>query len=187
VPLPPTKHSECRTLGNFSIPHPYVGLKSAQRSTHDLAQQERQNRRAFLPHTRVINLGKPGFYYRPTWSPDSKKIAYADKFLNFWYVDLEHPTPVKIDSGQYEGFGNELSESWSPDSRWITYAKTLPNQLHAIFVYSLASGKSVQVTDGMSDCSDPRFDKSGKYLYFMASTNTGLTHRAPICPVNSVP
>jgi len=128
-----------------------------------------------LEPPRVINLGKPAFYYSPMWSPDSKKLAYADKFLNFWYVDLEHPRPVKIDTGDYEGFGNQLSESWSPDSRWITYAKTLPNQLNAIFIYSLASGKTVQVTDGMSDCRDPRFDKSGKYLYFMASTNTGLT------------
>ena len=128
-----------------------------------------------LEPARVIDLGKPAFYYSPRWSPDSKKIAYADKFLNFWYVDLEHPTPVKIDTGQYEGFGNELIESWSPDSRWITYAKRLPNQLHAIFIYSLAMNKTVQITDGMSDCSDPRFDKSGKYLYFMASTDTGLT------------
>lgn len=127
-----------------------------------------------LEPARVISLGKPAFYYGPIWSPDSKKIAYADKFLNFWYVDLERPTPIKIDTGQYEGFGNELSESWSPDSRWVTYAKMLPNQLHAIFVYSLATGKTAQITDGMSNCSSPRFDKSGKYLYFMASTNTGL-------------
>jgi tricorn protease len=128
-----------------------------------------------LQAARAIDLGKPAFYYQPTWSPDSKKIAYADKFLNFWYVDLEHPTPVKIDTGQYEGFGNQLSESWAPDSRWVAYAKTLPNQLHAIFIYSLGAGKTWQITDGMSDCSDPRFDKNGKYLYFLASTNTGLT------------
>jgi tricorn protease len=127
-----------------------------------------------LEAPRVINLGKPAFYYKPTWSPDSKKIAYADKFLNLWYVDIEHPTPVKVDKGQFEGLGNELSEAWSPDSRWITYGKQLPNYLHAIFIYSLATGKIEQVTDGMSDCSNPRFDKNGKYLYFMASTNTGL-------------
>ena len=31
VPLPPTKPGECRTLGDFSMPHPYLGLKSAQK------------------------------------------------------------------------------------------------------------------------------------------------------------
>jgi tricorn protease len=128
-----------------------------------------------LAAPKVIDLGKPAFYYSPVWSPDSKKIAYADKFLNFWYVDIDHPTPVKVDTADYEGFGNELSESWSPDSQWITYTKRLPNYMQAVFVYSLATKKVTQITDGMSDCSDPQFDKSGKYLYFFASTNTGLS------------
>ena len=44
-----------------------------------------------------------------------------------------------------------------------------------MFVYSLESKKSSQITDGMSDALFPRFDKNGKYLYFTASTDTGLT------------
>jgi tricorn protease len=128
-----------------------------------------------LEAPKIINLGKPAFYYSPVWSPDSKKIAYADKFLNFWYIDIDHPAPVKIDTAQFEGFGNELSESWSPDSEWITYTKRLPNYMHAVFVYSLATRKVTQITDGMSDCANPQFDKGGKYLYFLASTNTGLS------------
>ena len=128
-----------------------------------------------LEAPKVINLGKPAFYYSPVWSPDSKKIAYADVFLNFWYVDIDHPTPVKVDTAQFAGFGNELAESWSPDSQWITYTKRLPNYMSAVFVYSLATKKVTQITDGMSDCGNPQFDKSGKYLYFFASTNTGLS------------
>jgi tricorn protease len=50
-----------------------------------------------------------------------------------------------------------------------------PERLHAVFAYSLESKKSSQITDGMSDALFPRFDKNGKYLYFTASTNTGLT------------
>jgi len=42
-------------------------------------------------------------------------------------------------------------------------------------VYSVESGKSVQVTDGMSDAMYPVFDRNGKYLYFAASTDIGLT------------
>jgi tricorn protease len=42
-------------------------------------------------------------------------------------------------------------------------------------VYSLEQGKSFQVTDGMSDALYPCFDKNGKYLYFTASTNVGLS------------
>src|ERR1035441_11048535 len=45
----------------------------------------------------------------------------------------------------------------------------------AIHVYSLADRKATQVTDGMSDCRYPVFDKDGKYLYFTASTDAGAS------------
>src|SRR6185436_18792082 len=34
-------------------------------------------------------------------------------------------------------------------------------------------GKTYQVSDGLSDVSEPMFDKSGKYLFFFASTDAG--------------
>ena len=123
---------------------------------------------------RHINLGKePSFYYSPVFSPDSKNIAYSDKRLNLWYVDWEKGTPKLVDTDYFEG--PQFNQTWSPDSKWIAYAKQIPNHLHAIFVYSLEQGKSYQVTDGMSDALYPVFDKNGKYLYFTASTDTGLT------------
>ena len=42
-----------------------------------------------------------------------------------------------------------------------------------MFVYDLERGKSTQVTDGLSDVAPRRFDASGKYLYFVASTDAG--------------
>ncbi|MGH8371632.1 MAG: S41 family peptidase [Gammaproteobacteria bacterium] len=129
-----------------------------------------------LKPPRKIDLGNPpSFFYSPVWSPDSKKIAYSDKRLNLWYVDLEHPTPVKVDTDRFDTPLQEFDAAWSPDSKWITYTKQLPNHLHGVFVYSLATRKLTQVTDGMSDCLYPVFDKSGKYLYFTASTDMGLS------------
>lgn len=129
-----------------------------------------------LSPARVIALPSPSFFYSPVWSPDSRNIAYTDKHGNLWYVDIAHPTPVHIAKAPYETFGvSTFNVSWSPDSRWIAYNKQLPNFLNAIFVYSLADRRSTQITDGMSDSRNPAFDKSGEYLYFLASTNTGLT------------
>jgi tricorn protease len=130
-----------------------------------------------LQPARAIKLSEhPSFYYAPTWSPDSKKIAYADKHLNLWYVELDHPTPILVDTAPYETFGATLfNEQWSPDSRWLAYNKQLTNMLNAVFVYNIEDHKSTQITDGMSDSRDPVFDRSGKYLYFLASTNTALT------------
>jgi len=130
-----------------------------------------------LEKPRAISLDSPAsFYYSPVWSPDSKKIAYIDKRLNLWFVDLDHPRPVKVATAMYGGFGpSDFDPSWSPDSRWLAYTDELPSFLHAVFVYSLDTRRGREVTDGLSDARYPVFDATGKYLYFASSTNTGLT------------
>jgi tricorn protease len=132
-----------------------------------------------LQPERVISLdAHPTFYYSPVWSPDSKKIAYADKRGVLYYIDIaqDHPQPVRIAQQPHESFGvNSFNAVWSPDSRYVAYNKELPTFLHAIDVYDTQDGKAYQITDGMSDATNPAFDKGGKYLYFLSSTNTGFT------------
>ena len=116
---------------------------------------------------------KPGFYRSPRFSPDSKKIALVDSFPRLWYVDLDTTKQVEVDHDTYQMRTGDIAGAWSPDSKWLAYSKVLPNELSAIHLYSLADGKSTQVTDGMSDATNPVFDRDGKYLYFTASTNSG--------------
>ncbi|HTQ55226.1 MAG TPA: PDZ domain-containing protein [Bryobacteraceae bacterium] len=116
---------------------------------------------------------KPGFYLSPRFSPDSRKIALVDSFQRLWYVDLETKKQIEIAQDTYQMRSGNIAGAWSPDSKWLAYSKVLPNELSAICLYSLVDGKSTQVTDGMSDATNPVFDKDGKYLYFAASTNSG--------------
>jgi tricorn protease len=120
----------------------------------------------------------PGFYFDPAWSPDSKKIAYTDSHMGTWYVDVEAKKPVRVDRDRFQ-FGDR-APAWSPDSKWLAYTKRLPNYLSAIHLYSVAGGKSTQVTDGMSDARHPVFDRDGKYLYFTASTDAGASMQPDI-------
>ena len=123
-----------------------------------------------------INLGNPpSYFYGPSWSPDSKKIVFADKRLNLWYVDAEKGAPVKVTTDRFEDPTSNFSETWSPDSKWLTYAKLLENHQRAVFVYSLETGKESQITDGISDARYPVFDKGGKSLFFAVSTDMGLS------------
>jgi tricorn protease len=123
-----------------------------------------------------IDLGTPGsFFFFPTWSPDSKKIAYTDKRLNLWYVDLEKKTPVKVFHDRFTGPEQIFKAAWSPDSKWLAYTGQEVSHMRSVWLYSLETGKSERVTDAMSDSVSPVFDRSGKYLYFLSSTDAGPT------------
>ena len=124
---------------------------------------------------KVIDLGPdPSFFYSPRWSPDSKHVAYADKHLHLWYVDVDGGKPVKIDTAIRGSFNSPFGNlSWSPDSKWVAYTRDLENQLNAVFFYSLETHASTQITDGMSDAQHPVFDPNGKFVYFTASTDNG--------------
>ena len=129
-----------------------------------------------MGEVKKISLGNPSsFFYSPHFSPDSKKIVFTDKRWNVWYLDISKGTPVKVDANLYDNPFNVLDPSWSPDSKWIVYTRQLPNRLCAVFLYSLETGKSTQVTDGLSDARSAVFDRNGKYVYFTASTDTGPT------------
>lgn len=127
-----------------------------------------------LTPPREIALPQPTHYYTPSWSPDSKKILYTDTNLKVWVLDVA--------SGQAKIVGNDpwmvpartLNPVWSPDSKWVAYSSRLRSLYHAIFVSNAETGETKQVTDGLADAVWPAWDSSGKYLWFLASTDFGL-------------
>lgn len=127
-----------------------------------------------LTEPRRIELPEPSFYFRPTWSPDSRRIAFTDTHYRIWMVDVESGAARVVDSDRFAHPERTMNPVWSPDSRWVAYSRRLDNQLRAIFVHDTQSGESRQFTDGLSDAIDPMWDASGKYLWFLASTDYGL-------------
>ncbi len=114
--------------------------------------------------TRITTDGKM-FRMPPVWSPDSKKLAFADKDLRLFYVDIDQKTPVLIDQGKYFDITDYV---WSPDSKWVAYAKQEENTNSAINLYSLADKKITPVTTSFTSSSNPTFDPGGKYLLFLS-------------------
>ncbi len=144
----------------------YLSDESGEYELHIRTQDGRGDVKKF-------KLGDPpSFYYNPTWSPDGKRIAYQDKRLNVWILNLESGKSTKVDTAPYDD-DPPAAPVWSPDGKWLAFSRQLKNYLYAVFLYSLDSGKSQQITDGMSDARHPAFDKGGKYLYFTASTDIG--------------
>ncbi len=122
---------------------------------------------------RAIALPSTAFFSAPAWSPDGAQILLQDNHLNLWTLDVASGRTTKIDTDLYPDPARQFDAVWSPDSKWITYSKSLPSHLRAIFIYSLAEGKTHQITDGLADSISPAFDAGGKYVYFMASTDYG--------------
>ena len=102
----------------------------------------------------------------PLWSPDSKKLLFADKDVRLWYVDINEKKPIEIDQGHYFDI---TDYNWSPDSNWVAYSKAAVNRNGVIYLYSLGDKKITPVTDDTSNSTNPYFDPEGKYLYFLSN------------------
>ncbi len=122
------------------------------------------------PAVKKFELAKEAaYYFHPVWSPDSKRIVFHDNRLNFWMLDTASGKVTTIgEKNIYGGFSQSSYDvAWSPDSKWLAYPRSMPNHLHALFLYSVESGQSTQVTSEMADSTLPAFDRDGKYLYFV--------------------
>ena len=148
----------------------YISYFSDKSGEYKLILEEQDG----LKPPREITLPKATFYYTPSWSPDSKKLLYTDTHLNVWVMDIA--------SGQAKIVGNDpwmvpqrtLHPTWSPDSKYVAFATRLNSLYRAIVVANVETGEKKQVTDGLADAMYPVWDASGKYLWFLASTNLAL-------------
>ena len=123
---------------------------------------------------REIALEHPTHYYTPSWSPDSKKIMFTDTNLKVWVLDVETGTAKVVGNDPWMVPQRTLNPAWSLDSKWVAYSSRLKSMYHAIFVSNVETGETKQITDGLADAVWPAWDASGKYLWFLASTDFGL-------------
>jgi tricorn protease len=127
-----------------------------------------------LTPPREITLKNPTHYYTPSWSPDSKKLLFTDTNLKVWVVDVASEQAKIVGEDPWMVPTRTLNPTWSPDSKWVAYASRLRSLHHAIFISNVETGEAKQVTDGLADAVWPTWDATGKYLWFLASTDFGL-------------
>jgi len=123
------------------------------------------------PGTQLTKNGDT-YKYQGYWSPDSKKIVWADKKLRLQYVDIESKkiTPVaQATAWEFTDY------AWSPDSKWIAYAKDEDSSMTNIYLYSLDKKESYAVTDGWYSSYSPAFSSDGKFLFFVSARSFNPT------------
>ena len=124
---------------------------------------------------RSYPLNGTGFYAFPEWSANNKYITFSDNGRNFYVLEVASGTIKKIDADELyvPGPFRNIFGNWSSDSRWIAYTKVNSSFFRQVFIYSVEQGKSLAITDGLSDANSPVFDPDGKYILFLASTDAG--------------
>ncbi|AIE86228.1 protease [Fimbriimonas ginsengisoli Gsoil 348] len=107
--------------------------------------------------SKVLNMGGK-------ISPDGKRLAYYNKDLELWIVDLATKVSTKVASS----LDDTISDfAWSPDSKWLAYV--MPSSTFSrINLLAVATGKSTTVTTDRADSTSPAWSADGKWLYFLS-------------------
>jgi tricorn protease len=124
---------------------------------------------------REIPLGDAKFAYSAVWSPDGSRIAFVDDRSRIRVLEVAGGTMTTADTDGSLLARGGMGITWSPDSKWLAYSKAFPNRFRRIMVWSLADGRARPVTDALADAVSPAWDRNGRYLYFLASTDLGLS------------
>ncbi|MFO7894494.1 MAG: PDZ domain-containing protein [Longimicrobiales bacterium] len=114
-----------------------------------------------------------GFYEDPKWSPDGTRISFTDNSWTLYWLDVASGDVTEVASEPFYGPVKTLHHAWSPDSRWLAYTLNTPTYFQQVHLYSLDTGESHAITDGLADVGEPVFDAGGRYLWFSASTDAG--------------
>ena len=72
------------------------------------------------------------------WSPDSRRIIFADKFLRLNLVDVATGKTAVIAHSDYDDAWERwgiMDYVWSPDSRWVAYTTQTGNMNEEIWLY----------------------------------------------------
>lgn len=112
-----------------------------------------------------LTKGGDTYKYNLLWSPDSQKILWDDRAFRLNYVDIKTGEVVEVVKAKAWEIN---SYAWSPDSRWIAYARPEVEGMTRLYLYSVETRKTYEVTDAWYNSYGPAFSSDGRYLFFVS-------------------
>lgn len=167
----PAKHGQTRNLTATSGVHErnskwspdgkwiaYVSDATGEDEIYMVAQDGSQP-------AQKITTGNETYIYTIYWSPDSKKILWADRRQRLRYVDITGKKIVEVAQNPVWEYSDY---TWSPDSKWIAFRQN-EETINRIYLYSLDQKNTFPVTDVWYSSDSPAFSSDGKYLFFSSN------------------
>lgn len=107
-----------------------------------------------------------GRLYAVRWSPDGKHVAFSDSLNRVHVADV---AGGKVTTLATDPIGLTRDYAWSAKGGYLAYTLNEDNAQTSIFLWSVATGKSVRVTDATFGEQGPAFSPDGKFLYFLGA------------------
>ena len=169
----PAKHGAVRNLTNSSAAHErdaawspdgrWIAYISDETGENELWMRPQDGKGA----AQQLTKGADTYYFAPLWSPDSKRLLWADRKLRLRFVDIGSKEVTTVD--QAKDF--EITDrEWSPDGKWVAYVLpehegfNVRNDYGRLRLYSVDQKTTRDVTDGWYNVNSPSFSDDGKYL-----------------------
>ncbi|MBR0499682.1 MAG: PD40 domain-containing protein [Bacteroidales bacterium] len=115
--------------------------------------------------TKMTNF-KDGYPSNLQWAPDGKTLYFSTLKREVCSLDIDSRICKTVLGGME---GSPRGFTLSADGTWAAYTMDLANDMTAVYLYEVATGKSYQVTDRWYPSSSPVFSQDGKYLFFTSS------------------
>jgi len=109
-------------------------------------------------------------------SPDGKWIGYGDKDYKLWLFNVDEKQSHQIDASKVDGISDL---AWSPDSQWLAYVRAADNTYPQIWIHSVKTGKSTEVTTDRVNSYSPVWSPDGKWLYFLSDRHFATVVGSP--------
>ncbi|HLO66873.1 MAG TPA: PDZ domain-containing protein [Holophaga sp.] len=125
----------------------------------------------------VTKMG-PGFRYNIHWSPDGKKVVFADVAMRINLCDMETGKVQAVDKGLFLTEGNlqGFDVTWSSDSRWAAWTRDTANRNSVVVLLDAKAGTIREVTSNYYNAEGVAFDPAGSFLYLTTGQNFSPTY-----------
>jgi tricorn protease len=104
--------------------------------------------------------------FRPVAAPGGQWVAFGDATQRLHLMNMQTLAVQPI--ARAEG-GEIIDYRFSPDGHWLAYVMMGANDYAQIHLYSVRTDRSFAIDEGMYSNFEPRWDPSGRYLYFLSN------------------